>query len=72
MGMLAVILVLAGAYVALGVLFAVPFCFRWIGRVDPLAAAAGFGLRLLLVPGSVVLWPLLLWKLLTGRSGEQA
>lgn len=49
----------AGAYVALGVLFAFPFVAVGAGRIDPDARAGTWGFRALILPGSVLLWPLL-------------
>lgn len=69
MSPLETVLLLAGVYLLLGLAFALPFCFRWVGRLDPLAAEAGLGLRLLLLPGSVALWPLLLAKLRRSPGG---
>ena len=61
------VLVAAGAYLALGLLFAVPFAARWAGRLDPAAKAGTPGFRLLIVPGAILLWPLLLGRLLRTR-----
>jgi hypothetical protein len=61
------VLAVAGAYVALGLLFAVPFAARWAGRLDPAARAGTPGFRLLIVPGAVLLWPMLLTRLLKTR-----
>lgn len=47
-------------YLATGVVFAVPFAMFGARRVDPAAATAGWGFRLLIVPGATVFWPLLL------------
>ena len=54
-------------YLGLGVLFALPFAARWAGRLDPAAAAGSWGFRILIVPGAVLLWPLLLYRVL--RAG---
>ncbi|HKD04621.1 MAG TPA: hypothetical protein VKB79_01855 [Bryobacteraceae bacterium] len=48
------------AYGALGVLFAVAFVTKGISRVDPAAKGSGTGFRLIVFPGTVALWPLLL------------
>ena len=61
------LLAAAGAYLALGLLFAVPFAARWVGRLDPAARAGSAGFRLLIVPGAVLLWPALLTRLLKTR-----
>jgi hypothetical protein len=57
---------LAAAYLAIGFLFALPFAFRWVGRLDPVAAHGSRGFRLLLLPGATLLWPFLLARLVRG------
>jgi hypothetical protein len=61
-----------GIYLALGVLFALPFAFWGSGRLDPDARAASVGFRLVILPGAVVLWPLLAgrWVRGGGRPDE--
>jgi hypothetical protein len=49
----------AGAYLAVGALFAVPFLLFGIGRVDPAAKGAPLTFRALVLPGVVAMWPLL-------------
>lgn len=56
-------------YVALGAAFAVPFVAIGVQRVDPAAAGASWGFRLVILPGTVLLWPLLLFW---WRSGAVA
>jgi|AP12_2_1047962.scaffolds.fasta_scaffold148540_2 hypothetical protein len=57
---------LGGSYLLLGALFALPFAFRWVNRLDPVAARGTLGFRLLILPGSVLLWPILLRRVLRG------
>ena len=52
----------AGIYLALGLLFAVPFAARGVNRIDPIANGGTWGFRLMIVPGVVALWPLLLMR----------
>ena len=52
------------AYLALGVLFALVFAFRWVERIDPAARTGTHGFRLLILPGAAALWPLLACRLL--------
>jgi hypothetical protein len=60
-------LVLAlGIYVAAGVLFAIPFVFRGVDRIDPAARESSRGFRFIIVPGVVTLWPLLARRWLAG------
>jgi hypothetical protein len=55
--------ILVGAlavYALVGVLFAAAFVAFGIDRVDPVAAHARLGFRLIVIPGVAALWPLLL------------
>lgn len=53
------LLVMAG-YAALGLAFALPFLVFGVSRVDPGARGAPPAFRLLILPGVVALWPVLL------------
>ncbi|MDA8016040.1 MAG: hypothetical protein MPN21_01230 [Thermoanaerobaculia bacterium] len=53
-------------YLLAGVLFAVPFAWRGAGRVDPVARDGTWGFRLLILPGTIALWPLLATRWLRG------
>ncbi len=57
------IVVAAAGYLAVGLAFGIPFVTRWAGRVDPAARSGTAGFRVLILPGSVLLWPLLLSRL---------
>jgi hypothetical protein len=63
------IVLVAGVYLAVGLAFALLFVTRWAGRVDPGARSGTIGFRLLIIPGSAILWPLLAHRLLRG-AGE--
>ncbi len=55
---------LLGAYVALGLIVAVAFVLRGVGRIDPRAVEGTWGFRLAILPGAAALWPLVLsrWR----------
>ncbi len=55
------------AYGVLGVLFAIPFLMVGINRMDSRTKGAGLAFRLIVFPGVVALWPLLLHR--TWRGG---
>jgi len=55
-------------YVALGVVFAVAFVCVGVKRIDSQAVGTGVGLRILIFPGSVALWPLLLRRWARGKA----
>ncbi len=62
-----VIVTALGLYLLLGVLFALPFVARGVGRIDPLAREGSVGFRILIFPGTVALWPLLVGRWLRGE-----
>lgn len=55
-------------YALVGVVFAVAFVFRGVQRIDPVAEGSPLGFRLLILPGSAALWPVLAFKWLRARS----
>ena len=57
-----------GTYLALGLLFSVPFLAAGLGRIDPSARGAPWGFRLIVLPGVVALWPLLLRRWASGAT----
>jgi hypothetical protein len=63
-------LILLGGYLACGAVFAVAFHALGLARVDPAARGAGPGFRLLVTPGIVALWPLLLLRWRAASSGR--
>ena len=56
----------AGIYVAAGLVFALPFLIKGVKRIDPDAAEGTLGFKLMISPGVVALWPLLLSRWLRG------
>jgi hypothetical protein len=53
------ILILTGVYLISGLLFSIPFALIGVGKIDPHAARGSWGFRLLIIPGSILMWPLL-------------
>lgn len=60
-----------GVYLAIGVLFALPFLRFGVQRIDPTAEHGTLGFRLLILPGTVALWPLLALRLRSGKQPEE-
>lgn len=54
------ILAAIGLYLLAGALFALAFVAVGLTRIDPAAKGSHVGVRLLLLPGSAALWPVLL------------
>jgi hypothetical protein len=62
-----VLVAVAGVYLALGLLFAVPFALAGAAKIDPGAREGSWGFKLIVLPGAVLLWPLLLRRWIAGR-----
>jgi hypothetical protein len=54
-------------YLAVGLVFAIAFAARGVEVVDPAARNCTRGFRIVIVPGAIALWPLLLRRWL-GRE----
>jgi hypothetical protein len=63
MSILGFIFFLVAIYFALGLLFAIPFLTRWIRQLDEGSHGAGWGFKIIILPGTIVFWPVLLKKL---------
>ena len=65
-----VILLVVLAYVLCGLAVGVPFVLSGVDRVDEAARGASLGFRLLILPGTIALWPLVATKWIKApRSG---
>ena len=49
-------------YLVLGVLFVFPFLIKGLARVDEGANGSTIGFKIIIIPGVIVFWPLLLKK----------
>jgi hypothetical protein len=59
---------LVSLYAGLGLLFGLAFVSRGVERLDPAAHGATTGFRLIILPASIALWPLLLKRWLAGAT----
>jgi hypothetical protein len=48
-----------GLYLMAGLIFAAAFIMWGAGKIDPAAREATLGFRLIIIPGVILLWPLL-------------
>lgn len=60
--MAATVLLVVSMYAGIGVIFAAFFVTAGVSRIDAEAEGASLGFRLLILPGTIALWPLLLSK----------
>jgi hypothetical protein len=63
-----IFLSLMAAYLAIGLVFAIPFAMAGVKRIDPHAAHGSWGFRVLVIPGAAAFWPLLLRRWLGGTK----
>jgi hypothetical protein len=54
------------SYAGLGFLFALAFVTLGVQRLDAEARGTGVGFRLIIIPGTIAFWPLLLRRWLRG------
>ncbi|MEL6692365.1 MAG: hypothetical protein AAFQ12_04945 [Pseudomonadota bacterium] len=59
-----------GVYCAIGLLVSLAFLFGGAGRIDPAAKGKGMPIRvrLMIMPGVIGLWPLMLTKLFAQKE----
>lgn len=57
-----------GVYLGVGIVFAIAFVWKGAGRVDPSAKEGSLGFRLLILPGTAALWPILARRWLAGEG----
>ena len=56
------ILIIALIYLLLGVLFVIPFLMKGLTKVDEGAHGGTVGFKIIIIPGVIVFWPVLLNK----------
>lgn len=57
---------LLGIYVLAGIVFAPFFVLRGAARIDPSVRQSSWGFRMMIVPGVIALWPLLVLRCARG------
>jgi len=60
--MIETILTIILIYLLFGLLFAIPFVIKGVGKIDEGAKDSTIGFRIIIIPGVIVFWPFLLWK----------
>jgi hypothetical protein len=62
------VLIAVAIYLACGLAFAITFTLVGVKRIDPHAKPGSWGFRLLVMPGAMALWPLLLKRWVSGSK----
>ena len=65
-----IILIIAAVYLALGVLFLIPFLMKGIYKMDEGAHGSTIGFKIIIIPGVIVFWPVLLSKWMKGNRNH--
>lgn len=60
---ISILLSLVAVYLVMGLVFSLYFSFSGVKKIDGLAKNSSFGFKLIIIPGSILLWPLLVIKL---------
>ncbi|HKQ48955.1 MAG TPA: hypothetical protein VJZ71_12865 [Phycisphaerae bacterium] len=68
MNLAILILSVIGAYLAIGLIFGLWFVTAGLPRFDSAADDSPWGFRLLILPGSMALWPLLVRRIRSRRK----
>lgn len=62
MGIAEIILIIVALYLLLGVVFVIPFLTKGLTKVDEGAHGGTIGFKIIIIPGVIVFWPVLLNK----------
>jgi len=60
--MIQIMLIIVMIYLLIGVVFVIPFLLRGLTKVDETAHGGTIGFKIIIIPGVIVFWPLLLKK----------
>ena len=62
------LVILAESYAAVGLVFAIAMISGGLRRIDPLGGHGSWGFKLLVIPGLLAFWPLMLRRWAAGRG----
>ena len=60
--MVEILLIIAAIYLLVGVLFVIPFLMKGLNKIDEGANGSTIGFKIIIIPGVIVFWPVLLSK----------
>jgi len=70
MTILNIILVIIAIHLACGFVFAIPFVIRGADKIDEGVHGTTWGFRVIILPASVIFWPLLLKKWMSANKNK--
>lgn len=62
MNIVSFLLIVVTVYLLVGFIFSIPFVIKGVTRIDESARGSTWGFRIIIIPGTIVFWPLLLKK----------
>jgi hypothetical protein len=65
-----IILLSLAVYLAIGFFFAIPFVIKGADKIDEGAHGSSIGFRIIIIPGTMVFWPLLFKKWIKAKATE--
>ena len=65
------ILVIVALYLAAGLVFSIPFVIKGVTKIDEGAIGSKWGFRVIIIPGTMVFWPLLLKKWIAANREQK-
>jgi ABC-type multidrug transport system permease subunit len=67
-----VILITLVIYLLIGFMFAISFIVKGVNKIDEGAHGSGWGFKLIIIPGTIVFWPVLLKKWIQQNKSEMS
>jgi hypothetical protein len=68
MNIVTILLMVVAVYLAAGLVFAIPFVIKGVTKIDEGAYGSTWGFRMIIIPGTIVFWPLLLKRWLKASN----
>lgn len=65
-----IILWIVALYCAAGLAFAIPFIIKGVNKIDEGARHSTIGFRIIIIPGVIIFWPVLLKKWLQSSKSN--
>ena len=66
-----IILIIVAVSLFAGLVFAIPFVLKGVTRIDEGAHGSKWGFRIIIIPGTIVFWPILLKKWIFERNKKK-
>ena len=68
--MVQIMLIIVLVYLLMGVVFVIPFLMKGLRKLDEGAHGGSIGFKIIIIPGVIVFWPVLLSKLTKKITAE--